>query len=248
MIDITFQLIILLVLVAFFAGFVDAIAGGGGLITMPALLFTGLPTVNAIATVRAQAFFGTASAAYTFHKAGKIEWRELRLPLVFAIIGAFCGGLALQVANTDFLRKIVPYILLAVAFYFAFSPYFIKAQKKVISLSIYAFTMALPIGFYDGFFGPGAGSFYMVALVGLVGMDLMRANATTKALNAVSNLSSLLIFIYNGLVIWKIAIPMIIGQILGAYIGARVTLKNGAKIIRPVIIAVCVILAIKLMN
>jgi uncharacterized protein len=248
MVEISLQVIALLVFVAFFAGLVDAIAGGGGLITMPALLYTGLPPVNAIATVRAQAFFGTASAAYTFHKAGKINWHELRLPLVCAALGAVLGGLTLQVASADFLRQIVPYILLAVAFYFAFSPYFMKGQKKIISLSIFAFVLAFPIGFYDGFFGPGAGSFYMVGLFGLVGMDMLRANASTKALNAVSNFCSLVIFVYQGLVIWKIAVPMIFGQVLGAYLGSKLALKNGAKLIRPVIVVVCVVLAIKLMN
>jgi uncharacterized protein len=238
----------LLVLAAFVAGFVDSIAGGGGLITLPALLLAGIPPVQAVATNKLQSTFGTTIASYRYWKAGLIDVGTLKASVAAAFLGAAVGGASLRWIDPGLLQHAIPILLIATALYFAFGP---KAseQEQVARLSPAAFAagVAAPIGFYDGIFGPGTGSFFTVAFVTLAGCGLLKATANTKVLNLASNGASLLVFLASGQVILLVGLAMAVGQTLGAQAGASAAITHGTKLIRPLIVVVCCALAVRLL-
>jgi uncharacterized protein len=235
-------------LAALVAGFVDSIAGGGGLITLPALLLAGLPPVEAVATNKLQSTFGTAMSSYRYWKAGLTDLNSLRTAIRATAIGAALGGGALRIIDPTLLARAIPIVLIAVALYFAFGP---KAtdQDSAARLTPVAFAwgVAAPIGFYDGMFGPGTGSFFAVAFVSLAGFGLLKATAHTKVLNFVSNIAGLAVFIASGKVLVAVGLPMAIGQTLGAQLGAHAAMTHGAKLIRPLIVVVSCAIAVRLL-
>ncbi len=242
------ELLFFLVAIAGLAGAVDAIAGGGGLITLPALLWAGLPPVQALATNKLQGSFGTLSASLHFLVRGHVLCRQL-WPLVLATFaGALTGTLMVQHLDNDLLRRVIPVLLILFALYFLFSPR-ISDQDASARLSLGAFALALcfPIGFYDGFFGPGTGSFFVMAIVALLGYNLTRATATTKVLNLTSNLTALLFFALGGHVVWQLGLLLGLGQAAGAWLGAHLAIRHGAAIIRPVLAVVSIAISLKLL-
>jgi uncharacterized membrane protein YfcA len=244
---VTWDVVLVLAGVAFMAGFFDAIAGGGGLITLPALFLAGIDPVGAIATNKFQAASATISATIAFARKGMIEWRKGRLLILFSFLGGASGALLVSYTNKAILEMCVPILLILVAIYFALTPKIgDKEAKERISITIFSFVVAPLLGFYDGVFGPGVGSFFMVGFVMLCGLTLMRAMSFTKLANASCNLGSLSIFFAKGLIIWPIAIAMAIGSFLGAQLGARVAVRFGSKLVRPMIVVVCCALAIRL--
>ncbi|WP_409498080.1 TSUP family transporter [Pseudomonas fragi] len=238
-----------LAVVAFCAGFFDAIAGGGGLLTLPALLLAGLDPVSAIATNKFQAASATVSATITFARKGMIEWREGRYLVVCGFIGGASGALLVSSIDKTYLQVCVPVMLILVAIYFALSPRLANDdRRKKISVLIFSFTVAPVLGFYDGVFGPGVGSFFIVGFVLLCGLGMMRAMSFTKLANASCNLGALAVFIIKGVVIWPIAIAMALAAFVGAQLGARVAVRVGPRLIKPMLIVVCCALAIKLLS
>lgn len=242
--------LLLLVLAAFCAGFVDSIAGGGGLISLPALLLAGVPPVEAVATNKLQSTFGSTTAAYRYWKAGHLEldgalWSAFAASFVGGIAGALCLGLI----DASILSRIMPVLLIAIALYFAFAPSLSDTDRQArvtpLALSLLA---AGPIGFYDGIFGPGTGSFFTAALVALGGYGLLQATARTKMLNSASNLASLAVFLVLGQALIKIGLIMAAGQMAGAYTGSRLAVKHGTSLIRPLIVVVTVIVAARLLT
>lgn len=234
--------------VAVIAGFVDAVAGGGGLITIPALLWAGLPPLGAIATNKAQSIVGTTIAAWTYWRKGYVSILSLVPSIGAAFAGSLLGAIVVKQVDTSALEVLIPVAVIAVALYFTFSPS-IKDIDGAARLKFATFVplFAVVIGFYDGVFGPGTGSFFMLAFVALFGLSAARASAHTKILNVVSNLAALLFFIVAGDVVWPVALVMACGQILGGYLGAITGIRYGAKIIRPLVIVVSIILAVKLL-
>jgi uncharacterized membrane protein YfcA len=243
-----FSTIALLALAACVAGFVDSIAGGGGLLALPALLLAGLDPVSALATNKLQGTFGTASATYAFWRRGHIKI-SAHIPTIIATFVAAClGVLAVNYAPKNFLSIALPILLIAIAIYFAFSPSFTNESKAPrIPPQAFAFGIAPALGFYDGIFGPGTGSFFMLALVTLLGLGIVQATAKTKLLNFTSNIASLLIFAFSGKIIWMVGLTMGVAQFIGAQLGSRFAMKHGARIIRPLLVVVCVAMAIKLL-
>ncbi|MGE0055556.1 MAG: TSUP family transporter [Hyphomicrobium sp.] len=240
-------IILLLAVTAALAGFIDAIAGGGGLLTLPALLMAGMPPNMAIATNKLQGTFGVAAASYSFHRAGQIDWSTLRPAIVGTAAGAALGALVISHVDASWLRPIVPYALMAAALYFALAPYLrAHAPRTALPARAFAIGLAAPVGFYDGVFGPGAGSLYMLAFLAFAGVDLLTATARTKVLNFTSNIVSLAVFTLSGQVNFAVGLPMALGQALGAWIGSHVALRHGAWIIRPLLIATTSAAAIKL--
>lgn len=240
--------LVLLGCVGVIAGFVDAVAGGGGLITIPALLSVGISPVGAIATNKAQAIVGTTMAAWTYWRKGYVSILSLVPAIGAALIGSLLGAIVVKQIDTSALEIAVPLAVIAVALYFTFSP----SIKDIDGAPRLSFAIALPIfafiiGFYDGLFGPGTGSFFMLAFVALFGLSAARATAHTKVLNVASNLAALVFFIFAGDVVWPVAIVMALGQLLGGYLGAITGIRFGAKIIRPLVIGVSIILAAKLL-
>ncbi len=239
------EIVGLLVAVAVCAGFIDAIAGGGGLLTLPALVTAGLPPVAAIATNKLQGTFGVAAASFAFWRAGHIELARLWPAVIAVAAGAALGALAVQGIDPDWLRRLVPIVLLLVAAYFAFAPRLGESVRRRFRLGPLAFALGVagPIGAYDGFFGPGAGSLYLMGLVALFGADLVRGVAATKLLNLTSNAVALVLFAVAGHVDYGVGLAMAAGQIVGARVGARTAMTRGAVLIRPLVILVSIAIA-----
>jgi uncharacterized membrane protein YfcA len=248
MIEVDLTLILGLAAVALLAGFFDAIAGGGGLFTLPALLLVGIDPLAAIATNKLQAASATISATVAFARKGMIEWRSGLPMAAMALVGSGLGALSISLIPKVVLEASVPILLIMVAVYFAFSPKLGDRQKKAkIPVLVFSFSIAPLIGFYDGIFGPGVGSFFMLALVILLGQGLLRAVSTSKLLNASSNIGALLVFSLNGAIILPIALAMALAAFIGAQLGARCAVRFGARLIKPLLITVCCLMAGKLM-
>lgn len=234
--------------VGMLAGFVDAVAGGGGMIGVPALLSAGLPPVAALATNKMQSIVGTATAVITYWRRGLIDLHSLLPAVVLTLVGSILGALTVSRLDTGILMVAVPVALIAIALYFLFAPKLSDADSAArLPFGRFVPIMGFAIGFYDGIFGPGTGSFFMIGFVLLFGLGLTRATGNTKVLNCVSNLAALLVFIPQGHVVWPVAIVMAIGQIIGGYLGARTGIRYGAKVIRPLVVVVSIALAIKLL-
>lgn len=241
-------ILLLLFIAGLSAGFVDAVAGGGGLITVPALLWAGLPVQWALGTNKMQSSCGTALAVSRYAKAGLVTWKEVRLAMVFTFIAAALGALAVGSLSKGLLKMIVPWLMLAVAVYSLFSPGMgRKPHAPRLAATPVAVLGGSSLGFYDGFFGPGTGSFWTISLLTLRGMELTRATAFTKVVNLASNLASLLIFWHAGTVDTSLGLVMIGGQLIGARLGAGMVLKHGAVFVRRVFLVVVFALTAKLL-
>lgn len=242
------EILAFLFVAAVAAGFIDAIAGGGGLITIPALLAAGVAPVAAIATNKVQGSFGTAAATWTFWRKGRIDFALLKWPLIAAVVGAVLGAITLSFVDTTWLMVLLPVLLIGIAVYFLVGP---KASDEDVHarLTPFAFgAVAGGIGFYDGFFGPGAGSFYALALVTLLGMGLTKATAHTKALNFASNLISVIVFAIGGHVLWAVGLIMAVGQVLGGWLGSHAAMRFGPRLIRPLLVVICLGMVAKLLS
>lgn len=241
------EILLLLVPVALLAGFVDAIAGGGGLITIPAMLSAGLSPAQALATNKLQGCFGTGIATVTFWRAGMIDLRAMVVPILCVLAGAAAGTATVQAVRPDFLQAIIPVLLVGMALFFLLSP---RAgdlpARQIMSLSSFGLTVGFGVGFYDGFFGPGAGSFFALGCVLLLGMPLRKATANTKLLNFTSNIVSLGVFALGGDIVWWIGLSMAVGQTAGSWLGSHATLRFGARLVRPLLVVVCLAMTIRL--
>jgi len=240
--------LVLLLMAAFAAGFVDSIAGGGGLISLPALLLAGVPPVEAVATNKLQSTFGSGMATWRFWRGGHIDVSMLRPAVAASFVGSVAGAMALALIDASILSRLMPIVLVAIALYFALAPS-AGDLPRTARLTPFAFAVgcAAPIGFYDGIFGPGTGSFFAAALVALAGLDLLKATAHTKALNFASNVGSLAVFLFGGHLLYGVGLMMAVGQLAGARLGAGAAIKNGAGLIRPLIVVVTVLVAIRLL-
>ena len=242
------ELIGFLVFAGFVAGFISAIAGSGGMIVLPILLWAGLPPVNALATNKFQSVFGTLSSSWNFFSKGHIDLRELGSALVFALIGACIGTWLVQQLDTAVLETIMPVMLLFMAFYLAFSPKLSdKDHPPRMARRPFNAIVGGGVGLYGGFFGPGMGSIYAIAFASLRGNNLRKATAHTKPLVLVTNVTSMTVFTLAGHVFWQVAIFMALAQILGARIGSGLVISRGSALVKPLVILVTVAAAVKLM-
>ena len=246
--NISIEIILFLGIIATLAGFIDAIAGGGGLLTVPTLLWVGIPPLDALATNKLQGCFGTATASVNFWRKGLLPINQLKTPIVITFLGAICGTWLVQNVSSDSLNAIIPWLLISFALFFAFSPKASDLDRQA-RLSIHAFGLSACtlIGFYDGFFGPGTGSFFMLAAILLLGFNITKATATTKLLNFTSNIASLTFFALGGHVLWLTGLVMGMGQMIGAWLGSQLAIKHGGKVIRPLLVISSVSLSIKLL-
>jgi uncharacterized protein len=239
---------LLLLPVALAAGLIDTIAGGGGLISIPALLWAGLSPVESLATNKAQAVFGSGSATIHFVRMGQIGIPGIAAAVACTFVGAAAGALLVQRIDSAFLERLIPALLIAFAVYFWRSPRVSDLDSRQrIGTTAFALTIGTCIGFYDGFFGPGTGTFFAMSYVALLGYNLRRATAHTKALNFTSNLAALLCFLSGGHILWPIAACMAVGQLIGAWIGAHMVLRHGAALVRPVLVLSSILVSGKLL-
>lgn len=248
MADLAPHVVALLCAAAGLAGFVDAIAGGGGLITLPALLAAGLDPIAALATNKVQASFGTASATWSYWRAARIDVRLIRWPLLAVLVGAMLGAVAVSQIDTRWLMVLLPVLLVAIALYFLLGPRASDEDAHARLTPLAYAAVAGGIGFYDGFFGPGTGSFFALSLVSLMGMGLTRATAHTKALNLMSNVVSMVVLAAGGHVAWMVGAAMAAGQIVGGRLGSHAAMRFGPKLIRPLLVAICLGMVAKLLS
>jgi uncharacterized membrane protein YfcA len=246
--ELTLGTLALLFAVAAAAGCIDAIAGGGGLITIPTLLATGMPPAMALGTNKLQGTAGSLSASIHFVREGAVNFRKFWPAFVASLVGGALGALAVQQIDPGFLRQVIPFLLIAIAVYMILAKKVGEVERhQRITIPMFAATIGFGIGFYDGFFGPGTGTFFALGCVALLGLTLPVATAHSKVLNFASNIASLVFFIIGGKILWLPGLTMAAGQFLGAQVGARLVFKGGSKLIRVVLVVVSIALATKLL-
>lgn len=229
------------------AGFVDSIAGGGGLIALPVLFSVGLPPQTALGTNKLQGSFGTLSASYNYIKKGVVKFNDNIAGILFTLLGAALGAWAIQMMKAGFIERLIPVLLLFVFFYTLFTknPDQGTGAPRIPHLLFYM-TFGLGLGFYDGFFGPGTGSFWTAALLFFMGMDMKKASGITRIMNFTSNIVALAVFIINNNVIYSVGLCMASGQVIGARIGSSLAIKKGSRFIRPVFLTVVFLTILRL--
>ncbi|MDB6109043.1 MAG: putative rane transporter protein [Pedosphaera sp.] len=230
------------------AGFVDSIAGGGGLITLPVLLSIGLPPQVALGTNKLQATFGSGSAAWHHTQSGVVSLAACWQGVLFTAIGGVAGTLLVQRLDPNFLKQFIPVILLVIVGYVLFKPQLGATDLHPrMTRGLFYFTAGLTLGFYDGFLGPGTGSFWTMAFMLGLGFNLTKATGYTKVMNFTSNLVSFALFAMAGHVYYAAGFSMGAGQLIGAKIGSGMVVKRGAKFIRPIFIAMVLAITLRLL-
>ncbi len=239
--------LVALAAVAFVAGTVDAVAGGGGLLTVPALLAAGLPPHLALGTNKGQSVFGSFAALASFVRAGRVDGRRARLTFPLGLLGSLGGAALVLALDPAVLRPLVLGLLVAVAAILALRPDLGgRRTPPPRAAPLLAALLALGIGAYDGFFGPGTGTFLIVGAVLLLGDGLAAASANAKVVNFASNLAAVGLFASQGTVVWRIALPMAAAQLVGGVVGARLAHQGGDRFVRKAVLAVVAALAAKL--
>lgn len=230
------------------AGFVDSIAGGGGLIAVPVLMGLGLDPRLALGTNKLQATFGAASAAGHYARAGTVNLRDCGRGFALSVVGAAFGTLAVQQLDPSFLKRIIPVLLVVVAIYsLVHRGLGAEATSPRMSRAGFDLVFGLGLGFYDGFFGPGTGTFWTMAFMLALGFNMTRATGYTKVMNFGSNIASLAFFLLGGQVLFAAGLVMGAGQLLGARLGSKMVVRRGTEFIRPVFISVVLTLTLKLL-
>ncbi|USD36437.1 TSUP family transporter [Ferrimonas sp. SCSIO 43195] len=244
------NLMLLLSAVAFAAGFIDAVAGGGGLLTIPALLTAGLPPHLALGTNKLAASFGSLTASWTYYRKQLFNPSFWRKSFVATFIGAAAGTLAVDQFSADILNRLLPLVIVAIALYTLCAPSPSDEHKglpeRTLGLKVKQWTQGLGLGFYDGFAGPGTGAFWTVSSMMLYKMNILLSSGLARSMNFVSNATSLGFFIALGHVHFGIGIAMGVCLMAGAWIGAHSAIRFGSKFIRPVFITMVLIIAGKL--
>lgn len=245
--EIDWTIYLALTLVAMLAGFVDSIAGGGGLIIVPATLFAGIPPLHALGTTKFQASFAAATALRNYARAGLVDWRAHLGTVALVFVAAAAGALLVQRLDAEILNLIIPLLLILVAGYVLLSPRMTDEDAhQRLSPAGYA-PVAATIGAYDGFFGPGTGSFFSASLVALRGHGLTRATGLAKLYNLTSNVASVALFAFGDKIIWTLGLSMAAGAMTGAWIGSHTAIRHGAGLIRPLLVAMSLALTARLL-
>jgi len=231
----------------FLAGFVDSIAGGGGLISLPAYYLTGIPPHFALGTNKLSSSIGTVFSTATYIREGYVYKKIILVSIAGALLGSWIGAECALLLSEQFLRWIIIFLIPVIAIITVFKKDLFTPEKRDISSTneqIITAIIALTIGWYDGFFGPGAGMFIMLAFIGILKLYPVTASGNAKVVNLCSNVAAAVTFAVSGKIIYSLALPCAVFSILGNLLGARLTIKNGAKIIKPIMLSVIFILLI----
>ncbi|TDQ36673.1 TSUP family transporter [Thiopseudomonas denitrificans] len=242
-----FYTVLMLVGFGFLGAFINAIVGGGGLITVPALLAVGLPPAVAIGTNKLAAATGNLTSMLTFMRAGKVDWRLLWPVLPWVFVASMCGAVAVHQISPQILQPLVIVLLVVVLLYSLWKKDLGRLQSTVAMTprrKLLACGLVVGLGFYDGFFGPGTGSFMIMALL-FMGMDFVRAAGSSKLLNLTSNTAAMLTFMWLGSVHYVYGLIMAAAMMAGAYAGSRMALSRGTAFVRMLFIAVTSVLILK---
>ena len=237
---------IILFFVAFFASLIDSIAGGGGLLTTPSMLLLGIPPLNVLATNKFQSCFGTFTSTFNYYKNGLLTEKKRVLYFGLSFVGSSVGTLLVSRISNETLESVIPILLIGAAIFFITNkgPTGVKQDNNLLVLFN---LLVFGIGFYDGFFGPGTGSFFVLSFIIIKGVNILEATAITKLLNFSSNFAAFLIFAYQGYVIWILGLVMAVAQIAGAYTGSKFAIRNGEKVVRPVLVIVSLLLSARIL-
>lgn len=234
------EMLLLFFAAAALAGFIDSIAGGGGLIGIPVLLLSGLPPINALATNKVQGMAGSFTASMTMIKKGVVDFNKIWFAALMSFIGATLGTICVHYIDVSVLDILVPIVLIMIGLYFLLVPNIGDVEKKPrMDEKLFNTTVVPGIGFYDGIFGPGTGSFFSLSNIALRGQQIITATGNAKVLNFASNIAAVVVFVVSGKVVWLVGGVMIVGQMLGAYLGSLMVIKNGSKLIRPLVVIMC---------
>jgi len=240
LLPLSIETLCLLFMAACIAGFLDTLAGGGGLIVLPALIISGIPPIAALGTNKLQGSIGTATATFVMLRKRKVSWDGVKPLMLSAFIGSLAGTIVVQCIQTETLHSVIPIVLLLIVVYFLFSPQVQPIKRKpTVSASNYQKYIVPVIGCYDGMFGPGTGSFFALSGVSLRGYGLIEATAIAKTLNFSTNFASLLIFLFVGKVVWSAGLVMMFGQFVGAWTGSHCLFKIDPKYLRIIVVLMC---------
>lgn len=248
--DYSFATIFILAFCALAAGFIDAVVGGGGLIQVPATLiqFPTTPLATIFGTNKIASLCGTSVAAYQYSKKIKFDYYILFVVALAAFIASFTGAKIVSVINPNTLKPIILFILITIAIYTFLKKDLGKEQTKNLPIQkklMYGSAIGLAVGFYDGFFGPGTGSFFVLGFVVVLGFDFLHASAYAKIVNCVTNISALTVFIKQGNFILPIAILMAVCNVTGNFIGSKMALKKGNQFVRSIFLFIVIIMIIR---
>lgn len=242
---------IILCPLVFLAGLVDAIGGGGGLISLPAYLLAGVPPHVAIGSNKLSSAIGTGISTARFLKNGYVKLKLASVSAIFALVGSAIGA-KISLLVSENILKVLMIVILPIVAYFVLKNKNLgdndrtwsKSKRAVLAISIVA---SFGIGMYDGFYGPGTGTFLLLIFVGVATMDLKTAAGHTKVINLSSNVAALVTFIANGTIHYPLAIAAAFFSIAGHYVGSELVLKNGKKVVRPIIFVVLGLLSVKIL-
>jgi hypothetical protein len=242
------DLLLILAVVALLAGALDTLAGGGGLLTLPALLLAGVPPLQALGTNKFQSSFGTGMATYQVLRRRRVHWLNVKWLMLWAFVGSAAGAVAVQFLDGDRLRVIIPIMLAVIAAYFLFVPrsHHPPAIPRV-SGRVYKSNVVPAIGAYDGAFGPGTGSLFALSGVALRALPLVQSTAIAKTLNVATNVAALLVFLIAGKVVWVLGAVMIVGQLVGAYIGSHLLFRVHPMVLRVLIVVVSLTMLVRVL-
>ncbi|GHF79853.1 UPF0721 transmembrane protein [Thalassotalea marina] len=244
--QITIELLLILFIVAMVAGLLDTLAGGGGLISVPALILSGVGPLAALGTNKLQGCMGTATATLMMLRARRVTWHQVKGLMLCAFLGAMLGATAIQFINTEHLNYVIPIVILFIGLYFLVSPTPVNVNSKpLVSKKRYQYLIIPTVGCYDGLFGPGTGSFFTLAGVSLRGKDIITSTAIAKTLNFSTNIASLIIFLMAGKIVWSIGLVMMLGQIIGAWLGSHCLFSINPKYLRILVVIMCFGMLIK---
>lgn len=246
--DISIWIVLICVVAAFLAGFVDAVAGGGGLIQLPVLLWTfpSAPLASILGTNKAVSIVGTTTAANTYRKKIQVNAKQLIPMMSAAFVGSLFGALLATKVSREIFEPIILVILIAVGSFTILRPDFGKLESiRDVSPALVP-AIGLVIGFYDGLIGPGTGMFLLFSLVSFVGTSFLGASAIAKFVNVATNLAALVIFIPGGHMIWLVAALMAPANLIGGYLGARTALDRGSSFVRLIFLVMLVALIVRL--
>ena len=230
------EILAFLFLIGVLAGFLDTLVGGGGLLAVPALLLSGIPPIYVLGTNKFQGSMGTGIATFLLFRKKKLDWQSVKNLMIASFIGSVIGGIIVQFVDTEILSFVIPIVLVIIAIYFIVSP-----KPRVISSSSNSDkrfeSYAVPgVGFYDGMFGPGAGSFFVMTGVMLKKLEIIQATILAKPLNFASNIAGLMVFFIFGHIAFIVGLVMMLGQFIGSFVGTHYLLKANPKVIRILIV------------
>ena len=230
------EILAFLFLVGVIAGFLDTLVGGGGLLAVPALLLSGIPPIYVLGTNKFQGSMGTGIATFLLFRKKKLNWKTVKKLMIASFIGSVIGGIIVQFIDTEVLSFVIPVVLVFIAIYFIVSPK-PKAMSSSPKSDSRFESYAVPgVGFYDGMFGPGAGSFFVMTGVMLKKLEIIEATILAKPLNFASNIAGFIVFFVFGHIAFVVGLVMMLGQLIGSFLGTHYLLKANPKVIRALIV------------